>query len=193
MSCNTDHKAQSKDIIACEALKLFVGKGYHNTSIPDIVQAAGLSTGAVYHHFGSKEHLAKYIHEIASARFAEKFRALVFTKPSFKEQVSAFVHMMLEWDDEDPVLVKYLITDRPAEVLNRKTTVCSENGMTLIGEMVNRGMMRQEVTTDNNFIAISIISGAIIYFINLKKDGFLHGDLGRRADELAEHIMKALC
>jgi hypothetical protein len=65
--------------------------------------------------------------------------------------------------------------------------------MTLIGEMVNRGMMRQEVTTDNNFIAISIISGAIIYFINLKKDGFLHGDLGRRADELAEHIMKALC
>ncbi len=38
-----------------EALKLFVEKGYDNTSIQDIIDATKLSKGAIYHHFDSKE------------------------------------------------------------------------------------------------------------------------------------------
>lgn len=39
------------------ALKLFAKKGYHSTSIQDIVEAWGISKGAFYHHFSSKEDL----------------------------------------------------------------------------------------------------------------------------------------
>lgn len=35
--------------------KLFIEKGYNNTSIQDITNKIGLSKGAIYHHFKSKE------------------------------------------------------------------------------------------------------------------------------------------
>lgn len=39
------------------AMKLFAKKGYYATSIQDIVEAWGISKGAFYHHFSSKEEL----------------------------------------------------------------------------------------------------------------------------------------
>ncbi|MEG0764095.1 MAG: TetR/AcrR family transcriptional regulator [Oscillospiraceae bacterium] len=43
-------------LILEEALKLFIEKGYENTSIQDIINhLGGLSKGAIYHHFKSKE------------------------------------------------------------------------------------------------------------------------------------------
>ena len=41
--------------------RLFLEKGYDNTTIQDIVdQLGGLSKGAVYHHFKSKEERLKH-------------------------------------------------------------------------------------------------------------------------------------
>ncbi|MEG0804006.1 MAG: TetR/AcrR family transcriptional regulator, partial [Pygmaiobacter sp.] len=45
-------------LILTEALKLFIEKGYENTSIQDIINnLGGLSKGAIYHHFKSKEEI----------------------------------------------------------------------------------------------------------------------------------------
>lgn len=45
-------------LIVDEALKLFIQKGYDNTSIQDIINnLGGLSKGAIYHHFKSKEEI----------------------------------------------------------------------------------------------------------------------------------------
>lgn len=40
-----------------QAMRIFLEKGYHGTSIDDITQAAGLTKGALYWHFKSKEDL----------------------------------------------------------------------------------------------------------------------------------------
>jgi AcrR family transcriptional regulator len=45
------------DEIAQAALKLFCAKGYNSTTIDDIAAEAGITKGAVYHHFDSKEAL----------------------------------------------------------------------------------------------------------------------------------------
>ncbi|MEG2349417.1 MAG: TetR/AcrR family transcriptional regulator [Hungatella sp.] len=45
-------------LILEESLKLFIEKGYENTSIQDIINnLGGLSKGAIYHHFKSKEEI----------------------------------------------------------------------------------------------------------------------------------------
>ncbi|QCI67256.1 TetR/AcrR family transcriptional regulator [Phreatobacter stygius] len=43
-------------IIAC-AFRLFLERGYEGASMADLVQASGLSKGAVYHHFADKDAL----------------------------------------------------------------------------------------------------------------------------------------
>ncbi|HUL37633.1 MAG TPA: TetR/AcrR family transcriptional regulator [Thermodesulfobacteriota bacterium] len=47
--------------ILTQAMRIFLAKGYHGTSIEDITQAAKLTKGALYWHFRSKEDLLKRI------------------------------------------------------------------------------------------------------------------------------------
>lgn len=49
---------ETVNLILEQSLKLFVEKGYDNTSIQDIINnLGGLSKGAIYHHFKSKEEI----------------------------------------------------------------------------------------------------------------------------------------
>jgi AcrR family transcriptional regulator len=51
-----DKKSQrSRQAILAAALDLFSSQGYRGTSIRDIAERAGVSTGNVYHHFADKE------------------------------------------------------------------------------------------------------------------------------------------
>lgn len=47
--------------LLAEATRLFAERGYDRTSVQEIVEAAGVTKGALYHYFGSKEDL---LHEI---------------------------------------------------------------------------------------------------------------------------------
>ncbi|MGX2998105.1 TetR/AcrR family transcriptional regulator [Streptomyces sp. JNUCC 64] len=44
------------------ATRLFADRGYDRTSVQDIVEAAGVTKGALYHYFGSKEDLLQEIY-----------------------------------------------------------------------------------------------------------------------------------
>ena len=66
---------RSKDQIIQVALSLFSNKGYNETTMADLVEATGLSKGAVYHHFKSKEEILQLLMEketIALSTFLEE-------------------------------------------------------------------------------------------------------------------------
>lgn len=50
---------ETKDYILLESFKLFLANGYDKVSMNDLVKASGLSKGAFYHYFYSKEELFK--------------------------------------------------------------------------------------------------------------------------------------
>ncbi len=54
-----------------QAMKIFLEKGYHGTSVDDITRAAKLTKGALYWHFRSKEDLLKRIIEEYEGRFLD--------------------------------------------------------------------------------------------------------------------------
>jgi TetR/AcrR family transcriptional regulator, transcriptional repressor for nem operon len=47
----------TRDRILAEAARLFALKGYHDTKLEEVQSAAGVTTGAFFHHFGGKEDL----------------------------------------------------------------------------------------------------------------------------------------
>jgi TetR/AcrR family transcriptional repressor of nem operon len=47
----------TRDRILAEAARLFALKGYHDTKLDELLIAAQVTTGAFFHHFGSKEDL----------------------------------------------------------------------------------------------------------------------------------------
>lgn len=69
MSAKTIRDIRREEIIAA-ARDLFSRKGFHGTSMPDIAQAAGISTGLIYYIFPSKEDiLLACCEEVAALHF----------------------------------------------------------------------------------------------------------------------------
>lgn len=59
----TTRTAQTRQQLIVAAVELFITKGYLETSLRDIADAAGLTTGAFYYHFASKEEVGVAIAE----------------------------------------------------------------------------------------------------------------------------------
>lgn len=69
MSAKTIRDIRREEIIAA-ARDLFSRKGFHGTSMPDIAQAAGISTGLIYYIFPCKEDiLLACCEEVAALHF----------------------------------------------------------------------------------------------------------------------------
>lgn len=54
---------RTRQILLDSALELFGTQGFHATSMQQIVERAGLTKGAFYHHFESKEDVLERIHD----------------------------------------------------------------------------------------------------------------------------------
>lgn len=55
--------AETRKALLTAALELFDVRGYHATSVEDIVAAAGVTKGALYHHFEGKEEILLQIQD----------------------------------------------------------------------------------------------------------------------------------
>jgi AcrR family transcriptional regulator len=56
-----EYREARRDEIGRAALRVLERKGVRDTSIADIVEESGLSTGAIYSHFSTKSELARYV------------------------------------------------------------------------------------------------------------------------------------
>lgn len=80
----------NREKIVDAALHSFTHKGFHQTSMRDIAQAAGVSVGNLYNHFSGKEALIGEIALLENGVFAEFAAALLAEKKRPKQALSAF-------------------------------------------------------------------------------------------------------
>lgn len=71
---NEFRKITSKDLIIKHAVKEFLDRGYRSASLRAIVKKAGLTTGAFYNYYGSKEELFNELVEPYEHHFIEVIR-----------------------------------------------------------------------------------------------------------------------
>ncbi len=80
---NRERTEQTRQALMDAARRLFIEKGYAETATPDIVAAAGMTRGALYHHFEDKKALFRAVIEREAADVAEEIerRAKPETEP----------------------------------------------------------------------------------------------------------------
>lgn len=67
----------SKNKIAEAALNLFSTKGYDATTMQDIIEDSGMSKGAIYHYFKSKQEILAYLSNYEKKQLSDFLKALV--------------------------------------------------------------------------------------------------------------------
>lgn len=84
---------QTADRILLQGMRIFLEKGYHGTSIDDITQAAGVTKGALYWHFRSKEELLQKIVEDFEKRFLDGLiRAVRGVRGNIQDKFEKYFH-----------------------------------------------------------------------------------------------------
>ncbi|HEY8467508.1 MAG TPA: helix-turn-helix domain-containing protein [Solirubrobacterales bacterium] len=69
---NAERSAATQDALLASARALFAERGYAEVGVAELARGAGVTTGAVYHHFGSKEGLFRALLEAIHAEVAER-------------------------------------------------------------------------------------------------------------------------
>lgn len=69
---NQERSDATREALIAAARKLFVARGYAGTSTPDIVAAAGITRGALYHHFEDKRALFRAVVEAEARAVADE-------------------------------------------------------------------------------------------------------------------------
>jgi len=177
-----------RDRILAAALTLFVDKGFHHTSIPEIVASSGTSIGAVYHHFASKDELAHTLHRQLVDQFVALSSSEVLALRTAKERVAGYVAMMFRLTEEDRYFVSYLIYARPKSAVIGSLTVCSQEGLEITRHIITEGKRAGEIRDLDDRVLCGLLSGTIMRLIDLRLDGVITDSLMTLADDTSSAI-----
>jgi AcrR family transcriptional regulator len=96
MSPRPDVSEERKDQILDAASEVFAEKGVHESRMDDIVQKSGLSKGALYWYFKSKDEILIAIFERMFAREFENLENLAELDSSSTERLLAFTELAIK-------------------------------------------------------------------------------------------------
>lgn len=183
---------ERKSRVMREARRLFVQCGYHNVSMPDIVKAAGVSTGAIYSYFPTKESLARQIHDETLERFMALFRQRLAERTTCRERLRAFAEVVLETTERDPELMEYLLFMRHGEFMPGLAPICFTQPFQMLREFVREGIAAGELRAGNPVVSAIAFTGVILRAAELRMKCILTEPLDDIAEELIADAWAAI-
>jgi AcrR family transcriptional regulator len=140
----------TRERVLAAALRCFLDEGYQQTTIARIRTESGVSNGALFHHFPTKEALADALYVDGIASFQQGLHEIVRRPPhSLAAAVRAVVGHQLTWTEQHPDQARFIYQrghldfDSPggAEVdaLNRDLAAAIRQWMT---PLADRGELR---------------------------------------------------
>lgn len=183
---------QKMDLVVRAARKLFVEKGFHGVPIPEIVKASGVSVGAIYLHFGSKDQLAATIYQKTLEDFLEMLNERLSGKVTVREQLQAFAQLCLDITEQDPDMMKYMLTVRQCPHPDCASPLCSSKPFLEFQRIVSEGVDSGEVKPGDAFLAAVSYTGVILRAVDLRLQGVIQQPLTDIDEALIENAWSSI-
>ncbi|MFN4090681.1 MAG: TetR/AcrR family transcriptional regulator [Alphaproteobacteria bacterium] len=155
-----DMIAQTRAKLIAAGRRAFGEKGYAAASMDDFTAEAGLTRGALYHHFGDKKGLFEAVVGQIDAEMARRLKSLGADAPTrwdeFVRETVGYVELAL-----DPEIQRILLRDGPA-VLGDPSSWPGADGCIVairaqLEQLRAEGIIRSDIDAD---VAARLISGA---------------------------------
>jgi len=164
-----EYMARRREEILAAAKACFAREGFHATSMRDIYHECGLSAGAVYNHFASKEEIVRALgeerlREAQAQRQAlelieDPIEALRLLSAGTREQLASEVDLLLELQ----LAGEALRNESIAEVSRRAFDATLETVVGLIGRAQRSGRLDPRVDADALArVLIGVFQGVVV-------------------------------
>ena len=94
------HEQEVRERILDAASRVFAEKGYHSSTIADVVRESGLSVGAIYSYFSSKDELIRLTCDQVAARGLDELAARLAPATSTAERLAIAIRLYIETIDD---------------------------------------------------------------------------------------------
>lgn len=132
-----DRSRSTRAALIETARRLFADRGYANVPADEIVSAAGVTRGALYHHFADKQALFLEVFEELEAELSAEVKAAVDAAPDHWTGMVAALSRFLD-ACQRPEVVRIALTDAPAVLgWQRWREVEARHGLGLITEQLD--------------------------------------------------------
>ncbi|WP_432746377.1 TetR/AcrR family transcriptional regulator [Methylobacter sp. G7] len=173
----TQSEVQDKILLA--ALKLFTEKGYFNTSLIDIKEAAGLKTnGIIYQHFKTKQMIAVQLHANIFDSLSISIDDIRRTNEKSSEQLRSIVDLLFKLTDDAPDVSRFLLVLNVNEFLPEAKPLHESAAFKKIISIIEVGIKEGEIRNISPQLGYAEFFGIIDNTLRLVLTGFLD----RKAD-----------
>jgi len=144
-------------LILDEAARLFRGRGFHGTSVRDIVAAVDMLPGSLYYHFPTKEALLAAVYAEGVRRISDAVESAVAGKDDPWERLEAacIAHLeaLLEESDYAQVVIRVRPADAPS--VERELVKLRDEYERLFAELVQSLPLAR--TTDRRSLRLMLL------------------------------------
>jgi AcrR family transcriptional regulator len=147
-------RSRREELLAIAA-GLFAERGFKNTTVRDIADAAGILSGSLYHHFDSKESMVDEILSTFQTELFKRYDEIVGSGLDARAKVDAVVRVSFEAIDQHHAEVAifqndsaYLMEFERFDYLREHNTRFRDMWLDLLREGVESGVLRPDVDAE---------------------------------------------
>ena len=164
-------QATRRELVAI-ATRLFVAHGYQGTTIDAVLTEAGISRGALYHHFDGKDALFEAVLDQVEHDVAERVAKAAQGIADPVEALRAGCHAWLQLA-RDPTIRRVALTDAPSVVGWEKWREIDERyafGMlkATLGAVAAQGRTRQELVEVLGHMLLAALAEVALFIARAK-------------------------
>ena len=158
----------TQDQVLQAALQLFAQKGYFNTSLIDIKDAAGLtSTAQLHQFFKTKQAIAQALHDHIFDSFSISIDDIRRRNRKVSEQLREIVDLLFKLAEDAPEIVQFLLFVKAEDFLPEVKPQQEMPAFVKIRRIVQNGIREGEIRSIDPVLAYSYFFGIVIHSLAL--------------------------
>jgi len=179
------------------ALELFSSQGYGATSMRQIAEACGLSTGNLYHHFGSKEAIFQRLIDDYWDRLLDPEHPLqqVFAKANFPddlEELAAAIEQTVEENAASIMLVFIDVIEFKGRHIRFFYETMADRFKAVYGERFEELEREGRLTDADPMVAAMVATRWLFYFYTVEKCFGVPMHFGMDAQQAVDGFIRLL-
>jgi AcrR family transcriptional regulator len=184
------HGPKTKQTILDQALKLFVEQGFTETTTRDIAKACGISEGAIYRHFQSKDEIGWELFHDSYAVMAERLQGLIDTAPDFASALRAIIADLCRLFDDEPFRFRYLLLAQH-NFLHR-VTAKMKSPIKVLRALVERGIAEGRLGVNEPALATAFAQGPLLFTAQSVVYRAVEPPLSAYAEQIQQATLRSL-